>query len=64
MFNELTKISQKQDLLKEDLNAFKANVDKKFDTVFVCLRIIIDKLEIHVTDDEVWCNILSIICLY
>ena len=36
----------------QELNAFKASIDKKFDTIFVCLRMIIDKFRIHVTDDD------------
>ena len=67
VFDELNKISQKQDLLTQELNAFKASINKKFDTLFVSLRMIIDKFGIHATDsddDEVWYIVLSVIYLY
>ena len=67
VFDELKKITQKQDLLTNELNAFKASIDKKFDTIFVCLKMMFDKFEIHTTDgddDEVWYIILSIFYLY
>ena len=52
VFDELKKISRKQDLLTQELKALKASVDKKFDTVLICLRMTIDKLGIHATDDD------------
>ena len=52
VFDELKKISQKHDLLTEELNAFKTSIDKKFDTVFVCLRMMFEKFKIHIIDGD------------